>query len=539
MKTIDHKEALASHPAASVSLNSNVTSIDQSVTDASRQTAGTSTDPTSPGSHNLVAPAIDNVLAELQSKMDHPNSGNDPSLHGDQLLAGTMSEQQLADLIAQSGIPGDEFSSPSSSPSQSNAGHTWLGSMLSDEVSNAGTAPVPVGYNDEGVHAAKSGTGSSNADLNRIGNQLGTGGFNGPTRDAMQQALKEDDSNSGRTSSGGGGSNTNSGSNSTDHHKPDNGITTSTSSNGSKTVTDLNNHTATTVNKDGSTETWKVDDNGVKQGDKPVDTTPPLQKGDHNSGTSFPSDDPDNAGRPHAPIQELLRMAEQEHIGPDRHHGDNVNVTNSDIPGAVSQADLHGVKIDGQHTSIGGDTSFEGSQQGGHLDGTPATNYNGSAGAIDYGPDHDGMPQTNGPTPKDTHQPIATNPAGRAENPSGGHQGSDGGHSDSQHFAPPLQAETNALQIGAELVKAVGVSHSDGHSTAQSVETRSSGQDIASVLGSAPGGHDNDHLAELIHSANNPASFGMPAEAPAHGPEVSSTLGGLVIRMISRFTCQL
>jgi hypothetical protein len=204
------------------------------------------------------------------------------------------------------------------------------------------------------------------------------------------------------------------------------------------------------------------------------------------------------------------------HIGPGSHDGDNVNVTNSDVPGTVSESDLKGVKVDGLHNLLGGDASFENSQQGGHVGGTPQPNYNGQAGAIDPGPDGNGPPQMDGPTPRDTHHPIATNPAGHAQN-----QG--GGHTDGTHVSlSPNAVDSSIAQLTEALSKALGASQSDGHKTAQSVDADHTGHGIASVLGASAPHDGRDDFAIVLHAANNPAAFGLLDHAAANEPDSSS-----------------
>src|SRR5262249_50768293 len=91
------------------------------------------------------------------------------------------------------------------------------------------------------------------------------------------------------------------------------------------------------------------------------------------SGASIPSDDPDSqAGAPHVTTKQLQGADAAVNIGPGSHDGDNVNVTNSDVPGTVSASDLKGGKVDGNQHLLGGDTTSENySQQGGHIGGTP------------------------------------------------------------------------------------------------------------------------------------------------------------------------
>jgi hypothetical protein len=313
MSTTDHKHTVAAQAAPTIT--SNHPSIDQAV----HQTSNDTTKPAEPSwfsstvqdpIHNPALAAIGAMVGRyletgssdpakgggqadplsglaaaettLKAKLGafDPENNPDPTHRpGINAGPGMPSSADLQNLLASdlgvapgslgatSNQSGQSSSSAGGSSSHNDSRHSWLGSMLSDTVSNAGTAPVPVVTNDEGVHAVNSGNGTSNNDIKRIGDLIGTGGLSGPTRDGIQQALKEDDSNSGRTSSSGNassanssntssssGNSSNSGSGSTtDQNKAHNGITTSHGGDGSTTVTDVNNHTATTLHPDGST----------------------------------------------------------------------------------------------------------------------------------------------------------------------------------------------------------------------------------------------------------------------------------------------
>ena len=242
---------------------------------------------------------------------------------------------------------------------------------------------------------------------------------------------------------------------------------------------------------------------------------------------SIPSDDPDShAGAPHVPIKQLLAADAALHIGPGSHDGDNVNVTNSDVPGTVSANDLKGGKVDGNQHLLGGDTSFENySQQGGHIGGTPQPNYNGQAGAIDPGPDGNGAPQTDGPSPRDTHHPIETDPAARAGTGNSGDHGTQGGQTNDRPLVISHFTEGNAAQFAQELAKAAETSGqktetSDGHTIANHTD-----HDLASVTGSTPAPHDgHDDFAIVLHAANNPAAFGLLDHAAANEADTSGHL---------------
>src|SRR5205085_11000468 len=136
---------------------------------------------------------------------------------------------------------------------------------------------------------------------------------------------------------------------------------------GSTTVTDFHNQTTTRLNKDGSSDTWKIDGNGQKQGDPQHTDKPAIPDGDH-EGTTLP---PELQKQMHQMLVDANKSLHQP-----THDGDNVDARD-DVPGAVSVAHS-GPLGDHKATLLGGDRGNLGSVQndGGGVSTQP--NYNNS-----------------------------------------------------------------------------------------------------------------------------------------------------------------
>ena len=208
---------------------------------------------------------------------------------------------------------------------------------------------------------------------------------------------------------------------------------------------------------------------------------------DHKGGASIPSDDQDNHGKPHMSIDQFLKMEQQLHGGVG-HQGDAAPVIDSDQTGVAGATAQQGATVNVVHGQLGGDTSFEGSQDNGHAGGMPQTNYNGNAGSTDFGPEHDGVPQTDGPSERNTQHVPATNPAALAGANSSGQQNNGGGNDQGDSHALPPAHAVDAKEAAFEkaLAGIVATQPSDDHKTAQSVSADQTRHDLASVLGSAP-----------------------------------------------------
>jgi hypothetical protein len=168
-------------------------------------------------------------------------------------------------------------------------------------------------------------------------------------------------------------------------------------------------------------------------------------------------------------------------------------------------------------------------QDGGQPKGavTPSQNFNGNGGAIDFSPDQEEAPQTDGPSPKSTPgmTPIGHQVGGQG---TGGDQANGDAHS--LVVRPPSGlAETNAQHLAQELQGAADTSHTEDHETAQEVGGAHTGNDIASVVGAGSSSHDHSAFADLIRLAQNPVQAGLlpPPAAPAHDAIATLHLGAL------------
>lgn len=445
-----------------------------------------------------------------------PTSGGD--LHDDLFMPGRPSGETLTTLLGHSSDTESESTNGGStnpSSEHSDTQHARLGSMFSTDITSAGTAPVPVGYNDEGVHTAKTSS-SSNTELNRIGNLLGTGGPSGPARCAMQQALKEQDStNTGHSSGSNSSTNcddkpkTSDSSKPTDNNSAHNGITTTTGPDGTKTVTDVNSHTITVLHPDGATETWKCDNNGLRQGDKPIETTDPL---------TIP--DPDHQSTVPAGWDDLLRNDVKQMHQPS-HDGDTTNVAGTDIPGMVDQSEATVSLVDEKTKLLGGDAGHDGLQDGGGgngtgLSGTPTGHL---SGVTDPGPDSDQAVRSDGPQER-SHEAF------KHEAPDASSAPQSNGTEES---ATPV--ETSALAVAIRLLDS---------------RVESAGERAADQLPDAVASHDSpnqhrpiepheridgvhvtdlhdmgDAFADLIRAAQNPLQSGL---GNMHQPAASDVL---------------
>ena len=137
-----------------------------------------------------------------------------------------------------------------------------------------GTVRLPAGgvvaFDDEGVRTTAKVVADDGSETVRIGNLIGTGGPAGPTRDGIQQAIREQDaiSSSGASTPPPTTTSAPAGSNLKVGHA---GIGVRRDPNGSVTVVDPNNNTETTVRRDGSTITHDATTG------KKLDETPALQ----------------------------------------------------------------------------------------------------------------------------------------------------------------------------------------------------------------------------------------------------------------------
>jgi len=147
--------------------------------------------------------------------------------------------------------------------------------------------------------------------------------------------------------------------------------------------TDVTTGTTTTTHADNSVTKTDKDGNPIPTEGSSIPVDPSLQ---------------DGGGKDPAKLAAVAQLHQF------LHGNDKTNVAGSYIPGTISRDDVTGVNP-GAHPGFGGDPgTVEGGQDGGQVKGavTPTTNFNGSAGAIDYGPDHDVAPQGDGPSPRTT-----------------------------------------------------------------------------------------------------------------------------------------
>jgi hypothetical protein len=214
------------------------------------------------------------------------------------------------------------------------------------------------------------------------------------------------------------------------------------------------------------------------------------------------------------------------------HGNDNTNVAGNDIPGTVSRDDVSGGNLNA-HPGFGGDPgNLEGAQDGGGQPKgavSPGTNFNGNAGSIDFGPDHEETPQTDGPSPRSTPAPTPSGHQTGGQTSGQGSGGPQGSGEQSATVAPRAElAESTAQRLAHDLQDAVNASPSDGHKTAQDVEGAHTG--IASVLGGSSPGPDHGAFAALIHAAQNPVQAGLvTATQPAVHPELHLALNGPLV----------
>jgi hypothetical protein len=204
-----------------------------------------------------------------------------------------------------------------------------------------------------------------------------------------------------------------------------------------KQTTDPAHHTVTTTTTSADrtqTTTTAITDKKVwpdgtvtvsetKQGEPPLEPLDPkgADSGGKNSGGGAKMPDGDHQ----TVLPDWLRNEVQKELQAEiksmhlpTHDNDTVNVRD-DVPGTVSQGDLKGITADKFHNILGGDTfNNEGIWQDGGA-GSVSPNYNGTAGAIDYGPDHDEVPQTSGRKERNPQHPIHTDPTahGNASEP--------------------------------------------------------------------------------------------------------------------------
>src|SRR5712691_9304659 len=192
------------------------------------------------------------------------------------------------------------------------------------------------------------------------------------------------------------------------------------------------------------------------------------------------------------------------------HDGDDVNVAGTEIPGTVARSDVAGPVGDDKTRLLGGDRGFEGAQDGG-AGGSVSPNYNGLAGAIDFGPDHDETPQTSGREERNTQHAIHTDPAAAAQN-NGQHGDQHGGGGGQQSANQGLTlVETAAQQAAHKLQQAVEQHHDDPWGTQGRYQdawearnasptslAETAGQKAAQKLADAVGHHDGPSQHEPI-----------------------------------------
>jgi hypothetical protein len=287
----------------------------------------------------------------------------------------------------------------------------------------------------------------------------------------------------------------------------------------------------------------------TKPGDPPLE--PLHDDGKKSGGAKMPDGDHQTA------LPDWLRdevrkelQAEIKSMHLPTHDTDNVNVRD-DVPGTVSQGDLKGATVDKFHNILGGDTFGNPGiwQDRGTGAGSVPTNYNGIAGAIDYGPDHDEPPQSSGREERNTQHPIHTDPAAHGDGGGGNAQNTSGslalslietatqeaahqrdpwgtrGRYEQAADAPKDVAETPGQKAAHELQDALD--RHDGPSQHEPIKSQEKlpGADLGGSLGHGPGhggGLEADAasgFADLIRAAQNPREFGLAATAHVTTPD--------------------
>jgi hypothetical protein len=446
------------------------------------------------------------------SQRQDPTSSSSPSLAtviqdaaaNAGLVIGTGSTGSSSGSSGSGGSPKQPDGPP---PSHSSTEETMFGA----DTSSAGTSIAPVTYNDEGVHAADGGKAQKDFGGGILGKAAqGIVSPPGPTHDQMQYAMDQikSDSNGTPNNNSNGTSNNNSNGNNAGNSsgstpdKPVNGITTfHNDKDGSTTVTDLNNHTVTTLYNDGSSDTWKCDDTGKKLGDP--------EHSDPNKSPSIP--DEDHQGAVNLPFSNLVHDALKSEHQPS-HENDNKNVVDSDIPGTVSSSDLTGgANVKDRLLSDNG-TTLDG-PGGGPVFGTPGPNNNHAT--PDFGgPEDNTTTSATGPTVR-TQPAMKTNVPGSQS----GHEQGGGDHKgDHDSASVSLTPISSAVETAVKHADLNLLDSSNSHKTAQSMDGVHTGSDITSILGGNPdagAGHDNGAFADLIRLAQHPVHSGLAALAPA------------------------
>jgi hypothetical protein len=229
MQTTHDRATVAMHAGVTSHINTAIghSSVTQSIEQAIHDT--TSSAPAQSPVGSMLPGSIADVVAAATQVFDRIGASGDPGSSQAPGLGFDLHAPTGADMLSQAlgslslSVSPAASGSTSSGSSGQPAGMTvlpgyddgafWAG----DEVTSAGTAPVPIRVNNDGEVVSK-GSGNASSDFPSFagfGSLLGTGGLSGPTRDAMQQALHEDDVNSGRTSDDGSKGSNNAGGTST------------------------------------------------------------------------------------------------------------------------------------------------------------------------------------------------------------------------------------------------------------------------------------------------------------------------------------